>query len=107
MKINSKFATRYPWRIFAVSLLSCMMFNLLNAQSIHVEKVFGPEIDTGQYKHPSSFEYLDNGDFFLVYYGGKGEYAWDTAVFGSRKAKGSDSWSAPVAIAQNPFQSMD
>ncbi|HCP37204.1 MAG TPA: hypothetical protein DIT98_05135 [Verrucomicrobiales bacterium] len=106
MKINSKFTTQCPWGIFAVSLLSCMMFNLLNAQSIHVEKVFGPETDTGQYKHPSSFEYLDNGDFFLVYYGGKGEYAWDTAVFGSRKVKGSDSWSAPVAIAQNPFQSM-
>ena len=59
MKINSKFATQYPLGILVVSLLSCMMFNLLNAQSIHVEKVFGPETDTGQYKHPSSFEYLD------------------------------------------------
>ncbi len=79
---------------------------LLNAQSVHIEKVFGPETDTGLYKHPSSFEFLDNGDFYLVYYGGKGEYAWDTAVFGSRKEKGSDHWSAPVPIAQNPFQSM-
>lgn len=75
-------------------------------EGVWIEKVFGPEIDTGTYKHPSSFECLDNGDLYLVYYGGKGEYAWDTAVYGSRKVKGSDQWSTPVPIASNPFQSM-
>ena len=91
---------------FAFCVWVCIGLKLAAAQPIHVEKVFGPEIDTGQYKHPSSFECLDNGDFYLVYYGGKGEYAWDTAVFGSRKIKGSETWSQPVPIAQNPFQSM-
>lgn len=91
---------------FAVIALMSVATTLSSAQQIHIEKVFGPETDTGRYKHPSSFECLDNGDFYLVYYGGKGEYAWDTAIFGSRKTKGSDTWSEPVPIAQNPFQSM-
>lgn len=71
-----------------------------------VERIIGPEIDTGRYKHPSCVTELDNGDLYLTYYGGDGEYSQDTAVFASRLAFGTKDWSHPVAIARNPFQSM-
>ena len=39
---------------------------------LNVRKIFGPEVPTGKYKHPSSFDELDNGDLYLAYYGGAG-----------------------------------
>src|ERR1051326_4476106 len=71
-----------------------------------IERVFGPEVPTGPYKHPASIAELDNGDLYLVYYGGKGEYAIDTGVFGSTLRKGSAKWTAPRAIARDPFRSL-
>lgn len=76
------------------------------AGSLVVERVFGPEIKTGPYKHPARLEELANGDLYLVYYGGEGEYAEHTAVFGSRLRKGSRHWTKPVAIARDPFRSL-
>lgn len=73
---------------------------------ISVNRVFGPEVKTGPYKHPASIEALDNGDLLLVYYGGEGEYANDTAVFLSRKKAGATQWSAPRRIAKDPFRSL-
>ena len=58
------------------------------AGELKVERVFGPEIATGPYKHPACLTELDNGDLYLVYYGGEGEYAVQTAVFGSRRKRG-------------------
>jgi predicted neuraminidase len=49
---------------------------------------------------------LENGDLYLVYYGGAGEYATDTAVFGSRLKKGEAKWSDPKRIAHDPFRSV-
>ncbi len=71
-----------------------------------VTRVFGPEVPTGPYKHPAALTELDNGDLYLVYYGGEGEYARDTAVFGARRAAGQTEWSAPVVIARDPFRSV-
>ncbi len=71
-----------------------------------VNRVFGPEIKTGPYKHPARLDELANGDLYLVYYGGEGEYAKSTAVFGSRLKKGSRKWTKPVVIAQDPFRSL-
>lgn len=71
-----------------------------------VERIIGPEIDTGLYKHPSCVTELDNGDLYLTYYGGDGEYSQDTAVFASRLIHGTKTWAHPKAIARNPFQSM-
>ena len=71
-----------------------------------ITKVFGPETRTGPYKHPASLTELSNGDLYLVYYGGQGEYAKDTTVFGSRLAKGSRNWTPPKAIAKDPFRSV-
>ena len=71
-----------------------------------VRKVFGPEVPTGKYKHPSSFDELDNGDLYLAYYGGAGEYSSGTVVYGARLNKGSSHWSQPKRIAGNPFRSL-
>ncbi len=71
-----------------------------------VTRVFGPETPTGPYKHPASATELSNGDLYLVYYGGQGEYARDTTVFGARLRKGTTTWDAPVAIARDPFRSV-
>lgn len=71
-----------------------------------VERVFGPEIKTGPYKHPARVEELASGDLYLAYYGGEGEYATRTAVFGSRLRKGGRHWSRPEIIAQDPFRSL-
>lgn len=69
------------------------------------ERVFGPETATGRYKHPASITELANGDLYLAYYGGDGEYRPGTAVYGSRKPKGESRWSPPVRIAEDPFYS--
>jgi predicted neuraminidase len=71
-----------------------------------VERIFGPETATGPYKHPACLTQLSNGDFYLVYYGGQGEYARDTAVYGSRLPKGSNAWLGPQPIARDPFRSL-
>jgi len=43
------------------------------AGGLVIERVFGPEIPTGPYKHPACITELDNSDLYLVYYGGAGE----------------------------------
>ena len=75
--------------------------------------MFGPEVKTGPYKHPACMTELDNGDLYLVYYGGAGEYATDTNVYGSRLKGGATApgtsdpaWSAPTVIAHDPFRSV-
>lgn len=74
--------------------------------TITVERVFGTDVQTGPYKHPACLTGLANGDLYLVYYGGEGEYAHDTAVFGSRRARGSTVWTQPSVIARDPFRSL-
>jgi predicted neuraminidase len=71
---------------------------------ITIERLFGPEIP-GKYKHPASISEFDNGDLYAVYYGGEGEYEGDTAVYGSRLAKGSNKWTTPKIIADTPGRS--
>lgn len=76
----------------------------VSAADIEHQRVFGRELP-GKYKHPATFDELDNGDLYLVYYGGTGEYGDDTAVYGSRLVKGSMKWTKPVAIADTPNRS--
>ena len=78
----------------------------LLAADIKVHRLFGPEVPTGKYKHPASFDELHNGDLYLVYYGGDGEYAESTAVFGSRLKQDAKRWTKPVKIASHPFRSL-
>ncbi len=75
------------------------------ASEFRTERVFGPEVPTGPYKHPAAITAFDNGDLYLVYYGGAGEYATDTSVYGSRLRKGETRWSAPQVIAHDPLRS--
>ena len=63
-------------------------YGSLAAGELTITRVFGPEVPTGPYKHPACMTELENGDLYLVYYGGAGEYAVDTSVFGSRLKKG-------------------
>ena len=76
------------------------------AGELRIERLFGPEIKTGPYKHPARIEELKNGDLYVVYYGGEGEYATATGVFGSRLKKGSRKWTTPKCIASDPFHSV-
>jgi predicted neuraminidase len=78
----------------------------LHAGELRIERLFGPEIKTGPYKHPARIEALLNGDLYVVYYGGEGEYATDTGVFGSRLKKGGRKWATPTRIAHDPFRSL-
>ncbi|MCH1502914.1 MAG: exo-alpha-sialidase [Verrucomicrobiales bacterium] len=88
-------------------LLICLFLltNFVTAE-ITITRVFGPDTKTGPYKHPSCLTELDNGDLYLAYYGGGGEYAESTRVFASRLVKGSSKWTAPQVIAGNPFKSL-
>ena len=49
------------------------------SQSIDTFRVFGSE-HPGIYKHPASITELANGDLYIAYYGGAGEYSAETAV---------------------------
>ena len=65
-------------------------------------KVIGTE-HPNKYKHPASFTELDNGDFYLSYYGGGGEYELDACVWGMTLKKGKKKWSEPVKISDSPY----
>ena len=69
---------------------------------VTIYPAFGPE-SPGPYKHPATITELANGDLYIAYYGGSGEYITDTAVYGSRKKKGEKTWSTPKVIADTPF----
>ncbi|MGP0065104.1 MAG: sialidase family protein [Isosphaeraceae bacterium] len=96
-----------PVGVILVCLLTAITAHgRVEAGELRIERVFGPEVPTGPYKHPACMTELSNGDLDLVYYGGKGEYAVDTAVFGSRLKKGTTQWTSPVPIAHDPFRSV-
>ncbi len=76
------------------------------AGELAIKRLFGPEVPTGPYKHPACMTELKNGDLYLVYYGGQGEYAVNTSVFGSRLKQGESRWSEPKPIAHDPFRSV-
>jgi predicted neuraminidase len=73
---------------------------------LRVERIVGPEVPTGRYKHPAAITELANGDLYVVYYGGEGEYAVDTGVFGTRRPAGAERWTPPARIAHDPFRSL-
>ncbi len=92
---------KFSWVcVIIVSLLSGTA-----SAELSIKRVFGPETPGGNYKHPAAIEELRNGDLFIAYYGGEGEYEGDTAVFGSRLAKGSSQWTQPWRIADTPDRS--
>jgi len=70
------------------------------------EVIADTSLQTGQYKHPAAITELTNGDMLLAWYGGDGEYAANTGVYGMRLPKGSKKWHAPVLLAKDPFRSV-
>lgn len=85
-------------------LTSMILFWLSSPASAEllIKRVFGPETPGGRYKHPASIAELSNGDLYIAYYGGEGEYQGDTAVYGSRLPKGTSEWTLPQRIADTP-----
>lgn len=80
--------------------------------TLATEIVADRRIPTGQYKHPAAITELANGDLYLAWYGGDGEYAANTGVYGVRlAAKFRNSmdgrrWTSPVLLARDPFRSV-
>ncbi len=92
---------------FLVTLTLAFSLSTWAADGLRFERLFGPEVPTGDYKHPASATELANGDLFVAFFSGKGEYKDATAaVFGSRLKLGSKEWSRPVKIASNPFYAL-
>jgi len=73
------------------------------ADDVTVERVIGVEMP-GEYKHPCTITQLNNGDLYIAYYGGSGEYEDDSKVWGIRKPAGENAWSPPECIADTPFR---
>jgi len=90
--------------LLAVSALLLIASLAAAADDIAFERVIGPEYP-GKYKHPATIEEFDNGDLYIAYYGGDGEYAEKTADYGMRKKAGESKWSEPEVIANTPFYS--
>jgi predicted neuraminidase len=74
------------------------------ADDIVNQRVIGQEFP-GPYKHPATITELDNGDLYIAYYGGDGEYEGDTRVYGMRLVKGQPEWQKPEVIADTPGRS--
>lgn len=92
---------------YAISLLlACSALFAAPPVAPQPERLFGPEVPTGLYKHPACVETLRNGDLYLVYYGGAGEYAVNTGVFASRLKRGTTEWTTPKLVAHDPFRSV-
>jgi predicted neuraminidase len=89
-------------RYFAFAFFILLPALGLAGDDIFYERVIGPEFP-GKYKHPASIEELTDGDLYIAYYGGDGEYAEVTADYGMRKKKGESKWSSPKIIAETPF----
>ena len=73
----------------SICTIIVLVLSATASAELSIERVFGPETPGGTYKHPASIEELPNGDLYIAYYGGAGEYEGDTAVFRDRRRKGS------------------
>src|SRR5262245_38199727 len=80
----------FPFIVGSFLWLSTLL--TVGAGELRIQRMFGPEVKTGPYKHPARIEALASGDLYAVYYGGEGEYATDTGVFGARLKKGTRQW---------------
>src|SRR5436190_15046774 len=105
--MNSHCHLHRTLRLISLWLSLAVFGALFAADEINVERVLGPEVKTGDYKHPASFDELRNGDLYLVFFSGQGEYNDNSAaVFGARLVRDGTRWSSPDAIARDPYHSL-
>ena len=100
-------ASRFPLHPL-LGLLALLVGAVVPAHGevVH-ERVVGPEADTGPYKHPGSITELANGDLYVAFFSGKGEYEDPSAgIWATRQRRGSRRWSKPEQIARNPFHAL-
>jgi hypothetical protein len=83
------------------SLSQLLLLRWFAEDDITFERVIGPEFP-GKYKHPATIAEFQNGDLYIAYYSGTGEYEQDTRCYGMRLAKGAREWSRPEIIADTP-----
>ncbi len=76
---------------------------LPGSTAVRIDRVVGPEVP-GRYKHPAAITELANGDLYIAYFGGSGEYGDDTSVYGMRRPKRGAGWTRPVVIANTPWR---
>ena len=93
------------WSAVSCSVVAVTPRVVRDDRGVRVTRVFGPEHSGGAYKHPASITELSNGDLYLAFYGGSGEYGDDTAVHGARLRRGGDAWTLPRVIADTPDRS--
>ncbi|RJP30190.1 MAG: hypothetical protein C4527_10270 [Candidatus Omnitrophota bacterium] len=91
-------------KILILSSLFAILSLTAVGEDIRITRVFD-SAHPGPYKHPASITELQNGDLYISYYGGSGEYTTDTAVYGSRLKAGESEWSFPQIIADTPDRS--
>lgn len=87
---------------FAMCLLLLPASAAFAAEDILIERIIGSE-HPGQYKHPAAITELANGDLYVAYYGGDGEYEENSNVKAIRRKAGEAAWSEPEVIADTPF----
>ncbi len=81
-----------------------LVLGLTGPTDVVTERVFGPEHPGGKYKHPAALTELQNGDLYLVFYCGPGEYSDQSMVYGARRRAGEPTWSEPKPIVPRPRQ---
>src|ERR1043165_7515332 len=100
--MNRRDLVQVTLRLISLWLAVAVGDDLFATGEIKVERVLGPEVKTGDYKHPASFDELRNGDLYLVFFSGQGEYNDNSAaVFGARVRSDGRRWSLPDAIARD------
>ena len=103
-----------PRRYFPAlwTLLGALLTGMPTAQGessrdITLERIFDNRVPTGDYKHPASITELANGDLYLAFFSGRGEYKDNAAaVFGSRQKKGRSRWDSIKAQASAASRSV-
>jgi predicted neuraminidase len=86
-------------------ILSCFGAAGETMDGITFTRAFDTKDPGGRYKHPAAITELGNGDLYIAFYGGTGEYGEDTSVWGARRKKGAENWNAPAVIADTPWRS--
>jgi predicted neuraminidase len=89
-------------RLLIPVLLLTVALSAAAQEGVTHEKVIGTEFP-GKYKHPASITELSNGDLYVAYYGGDGEYE-DSKVWALRERAGEEYWTTPEIIADTPFR---